>query len=686
MLPQAFAGLEIIEAPDETREALVAALILRSALERPGLTASLITPDRRLARRVKSELRRWGIEAVDSAGEPAGRQPAGTFIRLIAELGVSRASAGELAALLRHPLFALGRSRAEAAATTERLEIALLRGVVPAPGLEALRKSCDRRRAHAAAGESGGSHRHPLVGRLSAGDWSEMARFIADLATAAAPFLALTESNQARPLRLYLQAHLALADQLAAAPGESNVLWSGHSGEVLAELFADLLRHADLSPLLSPSDYLALVSDELEDRPVRLPHTGHSRLSILGLLEARLIKPDIVVLGGLNQGIWPPEPRVDPWLSRPMKEEIGLAQSERRIGLAAHDFIQNFAAGEVYLTSARKIDGEPAVPSRFLLRLGALVAASGHRVDSRSRRWLDWSANIDTRLPPASIGPAMPAPAVHLRPRNLSVTGIVKLIDNPYSIFAERILSLRELDPIAKPLGAAERGTAIHGALARFCTQLYASDAGNGQLSLLDCCREAFAEFGSDPVMLRLWWPRLERMAEWFIGQEHELRAAVAQHHFEVSASAELAVAGETFSVTARADRIDRLNDGTLRIVDYKTGKLPSYKEVASGSNPQLALEAWLAALGAFAGVAPAQVSELVYIRLSGGIVPGELRPALGDRSAASLATEASAGLTRLLSQYLDAATPYLALADPATGGRGSIRHLARADEWRLSR
>ena len=76
MLPAAFAGLEIIEAPDETREALVAALILRSALERPGLTASLITPDRRLARRVKSELRRWGIEAVELRGR-AGRAATG---------------------------------------------------------------------------------------------------------------------------------------------------------------------------------------------------------------------------------------------------------------------------------------------------------------------------------------------------------------------------------------------------------------------------------------------------------------------------------------------------------------------------------------------------------------------------------------------------------------------------------
>ena len=267
----------------------------------------------------------------------------------------------------------------------------------------------------------------------------------------------------------------------------------------------------------------------------------------------------------------------------------------------------------------------------------------------------------------------------------MSVTRVVKLIENPYGIFAENILSLPELDAVAKPLGAAERGTAVHDALRRFCEQAGASDDG-GLARLLDCCRAAFAQFDIDPPTLRLWWPRFERMAEWFIDRERELRAAAARHHFEVPARAGLSVNGEEFSITARADRIDLLKDGTLRIIDYKTGKLPSYKEVASGLNPQLALEAWLAAKGAFAGLEPGCVSELAYVRLSGGIVPGELRPAHGDTSAANLAAEAANGLARLLAQYLESATPYLALADQAGASRGSIRHLARTDEWQLSR
>jgi ATP-dependent helicase/nuclease subunit B len=685
ILPRALAGLEVIEAPDDTTEALVVALIMRSVLERRSATASLVTPDRKLARRVQSELARWGIEIADSAGEPSAHQPEGIFIRLIAELGVSRLGMRELAALLKHPLFGLGRTRAEAASLIERAEIALLRGPPPPAGLQSLLQRCAMARAAAAAGEEARRRPHPAVRRLTADDWSQLHHFIADLKVAVSAFMAMTETNVPRPLRHYLHSHLGLADVLAASPGETNVLWRGQSGEVLAELFADLLAHADRAPNLTPADYLALLVDELEAHPVRFPETGHPRLAILGLLEARLIKSDVTVLAGLNQGLWPPEPRIDPWLSRPMREKIGLSQSERRIGLAAHDFIQSFAAGEVYLTCARKIDGEPAVPSRFFLRLAALAAASGHRLGAGSSHWIHWAASIDNRLPAANIAPAMPAPPVHLRPKKLSVTRIVALIENPYRIFAENILSLQELDPIARPLGAAERGSTVHEALRRYCEAADACGGSECGISLSECCREAFVRIAGEVPMLRLWWPRFIRMAEWFIEHDRELRNTAQRRHFEIPASTSLLIAGEEFIITARADRIDVLEQGNLRIIDYKTGELPSYDEVAAGLNPQMALEAWLAAEGAFTGIASREVSELIYLQLSGGVVPGTLRPAHGEISATSLAHQAAAGLKSLLCEYSRSATPYLALVDRGGAGRGSISHLARADEWRLS-
>ncbi len=685
-LPRALERLQIIEAPDETREALVIALILRSALERPGLSASLITPDRRLARRVKAELGRWRIEAADSAGEPLARLTEGTFMRQIAELGASRTGPRELAALLKNQLFTLARPRAAITPLIELTETALLRGVPPVPGLKALQEVCARRRVEATTPGGEHLHLHPAVRRLTEEDWTQIADFVAELAKATSAFLDLCATNEPRPLRQYLHAHLMAADALSHSPGVKNTLWRGPGGEALAELFNDLLRHADQAPPLRPADYIALLNSELEARQVWLPHAGHPRISILGLLEARLVKSDIVVLGGLTQNVWPPKPRVNPWLSRPMKEVIGLSQAERRIGLAAHDFVQNFAGGEVYLTCARKIDGEPVVPSRFLLRLGALIAPARHRIDQRSGNWLHWAATIDQRRPTVVIGPAAPAPPVHLRPRKLSVTRIAKLIENPYRIFAENILALRELDPLGKPPGAAERGTAVHEAIRRFCERANDGDIADEQIAFLDCLGAALARIG-DTAALPLWWPRFKRMARWFVAEERKLRENSARQHFEVPGSVALPLNGQTFTITARADRIDVLTDGHLRIIDYKTGKLPSYKEVAAGLNPQLALEAWLAMAGAFAGVDPGRVSELTYMRLTGGPVPGEVRPAHKTIPAAALAENAAAGLRQLLAQHLDPDTPYLALADKTARAarRGGIQHLARADEWRLA-
>ena len=100
-------------------------------------------------------------------------------------------------------------------------------------------------------------------------------------------------------------------------------------------------------------------------------------LSILGLLEARLVQPDVVILGGLNEGVWPAAADPGPWLSRPQYQTLKLAPPERRLGLAAHDFAQILCAREVVLVWTRKTGGTPVVPSRWLLRLNAVLQAAG---------------------------------------------------------------------------------------------------------------------------------------------------------------------------------------------------------------------------------------------------------------------------------------------------------------------
>src|SRR5690606_40649772 len=95
----------------------------------------------------------------------------------------------------------------------------------------------------------------------------------------------------------------------------------------------------------------------------------HPRLFIWGPLEARLQHADRIILGGLNEGTWPGDASIDPWLNRPMRAELAIEPPERRIGLAAHDFASGASAGGVVLTRALKVGGAPTVASRWLLRL-----------------------------------------------------------------------------------------------------------------------------------------------------------------------------------------------------------------------------------------------------------------------------------------------------------------------------
>jgi ATP-dependent helicase/nuclease subunit B len=674
----AMQGVELIEAADQREEARLVATIMRQCLEEPHLTARAITPSRRLARRIRSELKRWGIEIADAAGESCASARASIFLRLLVELGLSRCNPREFVESIKHPLF---RLRGGDPSLLCKLEIALLRGALEPKGVTGLRQVLAERLRPVS-----GSRRqrlHPALARLSSADWRDISAFIDRFARAASPFLDLLGDNRKAPLEVFIRAHLECAEALTTDDHGGSLLWRGEEGEILSDLFTNLLDYSGDAPDLSPADYAALLNGELAARVIRPRTDDHPRLAVMGLLEARLLSSDIVILAGLNHGLWPAEAEIDPWLSRPMKAEVNLASPDRRIGLSAHDFVQNFASPTVYVTWSRKIDGVPTVPSRWITRLEAVLSAAGAEALSRdSLPWLSWAAALDHAPAIAGATQPRPAPPVAARPRTLSVTRIEKLIANPYYIFAEKVLGLEPLEPLAKRLSAADRGSLVHDAL-RLFAEANAGDIGDNALDrLLAAGHAAFSPLFYDPQVQAFWWPQFERIAQWFIDQERLWRQACRTQHCEIAASATVSVQGVEFTITARADRIDALADGSLRIIDYKTGQLPAFKSVDEGFSPQLPLEAWLAAEGAFTSCASREVSELIFVRLSGGNQPGELRQA-SRQNPAALAASAHSGLLRLLADYASPSTPYVAVPeDDELAAAGDIHHLARTREW----
>ncbi|MGH7053169.1 MAG: double-strand break repair protein AddB [Stellaceae bacterium] len=394
------AGVSRYDCPSAHEEALTIALLLRRKLDTPGVSAALITPDRDLARRVAAELRRWGIEIDDSAGVPLNRTPPGVFLRLVLELAESRLAPVPLLALLAHPLAAGGMAPARFRDSGRRLELAL-RGPRPAPGFAGLR---------AALTEAA----------------EPVRRFARTLEACLDPFLEILASDGV-PLRRLAEAHVEAAERLAAsdeaAGGER--LWREAAGEAAARFCHELIDAAADFPTLSGRDYPALFEALAADTVVRPVFGRHPRLTIWGLIESRLQQADLIVLGGLNEGSWPAAVEHDPWMSRQMRRAFGIAAPERAIGIAAQDFAQAMGAPEVALTRATRQEGAPTVPSRWLLRLEAVLRAVALGDALAADPEIESArALIDDPERYCPLPPAEPCPPLAARPRRLSVTEI----------------------------------------------------------------------------------------------------------------------------------------------------------------------------------------------------------------------------------------------------------------------
>jgi ATP-dependent helicase/nuclease subunit B len=664
----AMADVCIIEAANPEEEALAIAVALREAVETPGKTAALVTSDVALGRRVAAALARWDVPVDDSRGLSLADTPEGTFARLAAEVALGGAAPVPVLALLKHP-----SSRFDDG-TVAALERAVLRGPRPQHGTSGLAAALDAIRAEigkARSLQASALHRSDPRLRLSDHELDSAASLIGDLNAAIAPLE--RPGRERRSLAQFAAAH---AEVIAAL---------GAMTEPLATAFEQIRQAGSLQ--IGPADYLELFHAAILDMASYKPPTD-ARVQIFGLLESRLQSVDRLVLGGLVEGVWPPETRSDPWLSRPMRHQLGLDLPERRVGLSAHDFAQALGAREVMLTRAARLAGAPTVPSRFLQRFGAVIGeARWNTAVKQGARYLAFARQLDDVAEPLPAKRPQPKPPLQARPHRLSVTEIEDLLRDPYTIYARHVLDLQPLDDIDAPPDAATRGTVIHDAIAEFAQKHPAQLPADAARVLTEIGREKFRPLAAFPEARAFWWPRFQRIAQWFATFDATRRANAGKLHIEVGGRIELPFGPDRFTLTVRADRIECLADGRYAILDYKTGAPPTDKQVNAGLSPQLTLEAAILRNGGFDGIPRgASICELLYVRLRGGAEPGEARAVkFKDGTPDKHADHALAELTKTLSQFADPSKPYYSLLHPMWKTHyGTYDHLARVQEWSL--
>jgi ATP-dependent helicase/nuclease subunit B len=671
----AFENLAMIEAANAEEEALAIAVALREAVE-DGHTAALVTPDRALARRVVAALGRWNIEADDSGGDALPDTEAGVFARLAAQAALDGLAPVALLALLKHAHFRLGAAAGAHHRATAALELAVLRGPRPRPGAKGLAHALTTLRATKDTLHGSDPRRRLIDPELEAAQ-----ALVERLGAALAPLEEITGTHSFSALAAL---HADAVGALSADDIGAQAAFSGEDGAKLAEAFAEIAeQRGDLR--IGPGDYADLFETAIADKVCRRAGRPGARVRILGTIEARLIRVHRVVLGALVEGVWPPETRSDPWLSRPMRLELGLDLPERRIGLSAHDFAQLLGMPEVIMTRAAKLGGAPTVASRFTQRLAA-VAGEAHwkAALQRGAQYVEWARDLDRAEKITPARRPRPTPPLEVRPTRLSVTEIEHWLRDPYTIYAKHILDLRPLDAVDTPPGARDRGTLIHGAIGEF-TEKYATGLPADPLGrLLAIGDKHFAPLADYPEARAFWWPRFQRIARWFVAWEAQRRANAATLFAEVPGSLEFPFGKRTFKLTTRADRIELLADGSYAILDYKTGSTPTEKQVRTGLSPQLTLEGAILRAGAFTDVPAGSLSQFAYVSLRGRDPAGEESAIeFKDGSADDHADKALAKLKGIIARFEDEATPYRSLVSPMWKTRyGDYDHLARVKEW----
>ena len=701
-LRQGLEDLHLIEAATPPEEAEAIALIMRETAEHKGKSAALITPDRLLARRVAIRLEAWGIRVDDSAGRPFVKTVPGTFFDLVIEALAKDFAPVAMMALLKHPLARFGLSAREVRFAARALELNVFRAPYIGSGLDGISAGLERARSNwlavregsADTAKRGESDREERASeRMWLEDWERAHDLIGRIKEALAPLRAAFQSSAELPLN-DLAARHAQAAEAACSPspeelelGAELALYQDVAGRHAAAFFERLVVAGDAAPVVRAHDYPDLYRGLVATLPPVIASVPkHPSLSIWGPMESQLLSADVVVLGSLNEGTWPPGADPGPWLNRPMRRALGLPSPEEDTGREARGFVSLLGAPEVYLTRSRKADGVPTVPSRWLMRMLALASGAGVRdALEPPAPWLGWARARDVAARPESTvsRPPAPRPPLRARPRRMSVSGIERWSANPYAVFAADILKLRAMQKLGAEPDAALKGQILHEAMSRFTRDHPLELPPHPADVLTDLAKDVLADYLAHPKVAAFWVPRFARFAVWFADTEPGRRARREKTMAEIDGRLTFESPGGDFRLTARADRLDAGREGVV-ITDYKTGSLPNKGEVQDGRKPQLPLEAAIAMAGGFAGLPRAQsILDLRYIKASGGEPPGEERSLSVEDGLEQLAHDVLERVRSLVHHFDDPNVPYTALRRSGYSyAYDDYAHLARVAEW----
>ncbi|RDV06775.1 double-strand break repair protein AddB [Sphingorhabdus pulchriflava] len=571
-------NVRLMSCADSAEEAKVIAVLIREALETPARRVALVTPDREIALRVSAQLKRWDIDADDSAGVPLTQTPSGVLLLAITDMLAGQFDPVALLAVFKHPLVAAGDARLAWLENVRQLDQAL-RGPRLGLGIAGIR---DAMRAKFSRSEKDAA----LYGW-----WAETEKRLQSY-----------DFDHMRSFADKVKAVAALASELS-----DGAIWKGPAGRALADILTDI-QSRDLSVFddTKGAAVAVIVRDMISMQTIRPAFGTHPRVSIYGLLEARLQSADLLICAGLNEGSWPQLPQPDPWLAPRLRRDLGLPGLERNIGLSAHDLASALGATEVVLTRAQRDRSGPTIASRFLLRLQAFLGPN-LQIEERARHFANQLDAPQIKHKPYAR--PVPSPSREQRKVDISITQMDVLKADPFAFYARNILGLSPLKAVAAEPDSAWKGSAVHDLL-----QLWAEEDDCDPDALTARAKAMLANPALHPALRMLWQPRISAALSWIASET--LRQRVEDKRTIAVTEKKGRVEIDNILVHGRIDRVDRQEDGRLVIVDYKTGSPPPKKRVRVGYALQLGLAGLMAETGGIEG-ADGEVANYEYWSLS---------------------------------------------------------------------
>jgi ATP-dependent helicase/nuclease subunit B len=551
-------NFQLIESGNEIEEAKAIAIILKKSVFTKQKSA-LITNNDRLVSVVKSELNKLGISFNDTRNLKIFNSKLVNFLLLILELIESDFDSHVLLAILKNPLCALSQNFSLVA----EFEIKILRQDRVSFGLEG------------------------ILEKLKKLNDKNLINFFSEFRTAITQSKSLTLASQAICL-------IASAENLSKQNWQK-LLEKEPAQIELFEFFEKLKLQTDLK--IEPQNLLATFQALFAQISFFEKGDSMSSIQILSPLEARLLNFDLVIIASFNEGSFP-EIESENWLGKKIKKDLEIDRTLKKIGQNAYDFCNYLSNKSVVLSRCKGNDGAVLIESPFLLKFKTLCQKLGVKIDEGAEVFA-LLKNLD-RVQAKEIKPANPRPKVKFRPKKFSITEISQLLSDPYSIYAKKLLQLKELEKIDFEPSYAQFGSFIHKALEEFIKSPDSAD-------FLEKSNKIFDKYFLSQEAKLIWWPKFENIFASFKEQNEQFFDS--KNQLEIPVKLQL---GE-FLIKGKIDRVIFDKKENAAIFDYKTGQMPSKKDVMSGTEPQLTI----AALAMVEGLIDLQLKNLDQAKIS---------------------------------------------------------------------